>query len=130
MINKELDKNILYFNFFFDYSCFYTQFYLKFFWHTVLDYFSTLSGTLWYILAVMSSENANMHKTVMLFEFMLGPNFVLGNLYRCLTVFLFLAIAMILKTVFTIGLGDTMHYFTVCHFASKINLHQDFRLHI
>ena len=74
------------------------------------------SGTLWYILAVMTSENANMHKTVMLFEFMLGPSFVLDNLYRCFTIFSFLAIAMVLKTIFTIGVTDTMHYFTVCYF--------------
>ena len=78
-------------------------------------------GTLWYILAVMTSEDASMHKTVMLFEFMLGPSFVLNNLYRCFTIFLFLAIAMILKTIFTIGVTDTMHYFTVCYFW-KINL--------
>ena len=69
----------------------------------------------------MTSEDASMHKTVMLFEFMLGPSFVLNNLYRCFTIFSFLAIAMILKTIFTIGVTDTMHYFTVCYFW-KINL--------
>lgn len=45
-------------------------------------------------------------------EFMLGPGFVLDNIFRCVTIFGFLAFMMIMKTIFTIGFTETMHNFT------------------
>ena len=70
-----------------------------------------VSGSLWYAMAVNTSENSDTHQTIMLFESMFGPDFVIGNLYRCFAVFSFLALAMILKTVFTIGLSNTAQIF-------------------
>ena len=40
-----------------------------------------------------------------------GPNFVIGNFIGCFTVFSLLALAMIIKTVFTISLANTVKYF-------------------
>ncbi len=58
-----------------------------------------------------TSANPSMHQRVMLFEFMFGPDFVLDNLFRCFTIFSFLAGVMVVKTILTIGVFDTMHYF-------------------
>lgn len=52
-----------------------------------------------------------MHRNVMLFESMFGPDFVLDAIFRCAAVFSFLALAMVFKTVLTIGLTETMHKF-------------------
>ena len=62
-------------------------------------------------MAVNTSENSDTHKTIMLFESMFGPDFVIGNLYRCFAVSIFLALAMIIKTVFTIGMSNTAQIF-------------------
>ena len=69
-------------------------------------HFLHLSGTLWYLLAVNTSDK--MHQNVMLFEFMFGPDFVLDNLFRCFSIFSFLAFAMIFKTILTIGFSNTV----------------------
>ena len=62
-------------------------------------------------MAVNTSENSDTHQSIMLFESIFGPDFVIGNLFRCFAVFSFLALAMIVKTVFTIGLANTVKYF-------------------
>ena len=67
---------------------------------------------MWYVLAILTSNNPIMHRSVMSLEFMLGPGFVLGNIFRCAIVFGFLAFMMITKTILTIGFSNTMHYFT------------------
>eukprot|EP00093_Oithona_nana_P008144 08144.XXX_17850_18458_1 [CDS] Oithona nana genome sequencing. len=68
-------------------------------------------GSIWYAMAVNTSENSDTHKTIMLFESMFGPDFVIGNLYRCFAVSSFLALAMLIKTVFTIGMSNTAQIF-------------------
>ena len=62
-------------------------------------------------MAVNTSENSQTHQNIMLFQSIFGPDFVIGNLFRCFAVFSFLTLAMIFKTVFTIGLADTFKYF-------------------
>ena len=69
-------------------------------------------GSMWYILAILTSNNPIMHRSVMSLEFMLGPGFVLDNIFRCATIFGFLAFMMITKAILTIGFSNTMHYFT------------------
>jgi hypothetical protein len=63
-------------------------------------------------MAVTTSEKSDIHRNVMLFEFMLEPQFVIGNVFRCMAIFAFLFFAIVFKTVLTIGLTDTMHYFS------------------
>lgn len=75
------------------------------------NFLSFLSGTLWYLAATSTTQNSNMHRNVMIFETVFGPDFVLDNVFRCATIFSFLAMAMVLKTVLTIGFTETMHKF-------------------
>lgn len=62
-------------------------------------------------MAISSVDNPSMHKSVMSLEFMLGPSYVLDNVWRCTIIFGFLAFSMIMKTILTIGLTNTGKYF-------------------